>query len=361
MDQPNAKRNIVDTHIESYERLLSPSELTAQLPLSEEAMKTVLRGREAIANIIDGNDPRKFVVVGPCSIHDLDVAFDYARRLKALSDRVSDRLLLVMRVYFEKPRTTVGWKGLINDPCLDGSFHVEHGLHVARQLLLRLAELGLPAGSEALDPITPQYIGDLVSWYAIGARTIESQTHREMTSGLSVPVGMKNGTDGNIKVAIDALQASRNPHHFLGINPHGQVGVVRTKGNPYGHVILRGGGGKPNCDPETVRWVQSALAERDLPQRLVIDCSHGNSNKDHSRQPHVAQQVLEQILAGNRSIVGMMLESNINEGSQPIPSDRAQLKYGVSITDKCISWNETEALILRIHEQLGVPVAAGSR
>lgn len=361
MDQPNAKQNLVDTHIESYERLLSPTELVDQLPVSDTAADTVLKGREAIANIIDGHDPRKFIVVGPCSIHDLDLAMDYARRLKVLADKVSDRLLLVMRVYFEKPRTTVGWKGLINDPMLDGSFHVEHGLHVARQLLLRLAELGLPAGSEALDPIMPQYIGDLVSWYAIGARTIESQTHREMTSGLSVPVGLKNGTDGNIKVAIDALQASRNPHHFLGIDPQGRVGVLRTKGNPYGHVILRGGGGKPNCDPDTVRWVESALAERDLPQRLVIDCSHGNSNKDHRRQPQVAQQIVDQIVAGNESIVGMMLESNINEGNQPIPSDRADLKYGVSITDKCIAWDETEALIMAVYNQLQSPVTASRR
>ncbi|MEO0406298.1 MAG: 3-deoxy-7-phosphoheptulonate synthase [Cyanobacteria bacterium P01_A01_bin.135] len=361
MDQHIPKQNLIDTHIESYDRLLSPAELIAQLPVSEAAMNTIIRGREAIADIIDGNDSRKFIIVGPCSIHDLDVAMDYARRLKGLADRVSDRLLLVMRVYFEKPRTTVGWKGLINDPMLDGSFHVEHGLHVARQLLLRLAELGLPAGSEALDPIMPQYISDLVSWYAIGARTIESQTHREMTSGLSVPVGLKNGTDGNIKVAIDALQASRNPHHFLGINPDGQVGVMRTKGNPYGHVILRGGGGKPNCDIDTVRWVESTLAERGLPQRLVIDCSHGNSNKDHRRQPLVVQQIVDQILQGNRSIIGMMLESNINEGNQSIPSDRAELKYGVSITDKCISWKETEALILNVYNQLAAPVAAGSR
>ncbi|MGF1538092.1 MAG: 3-deoxy-7-phosphoheptulonate synthase [Elainellaceae cyanobacterium] len=357
MVQPQATSNLVDTHIESYERLLSPNELIAQMPLTQTATETVLRGRAAIADIIDGHDSRQFIVVGPCSIHDLDVAFDYARRLKALSDRVSDRLLLVMRVYFEKPRTTVGWKGLINDPLLDGSFQVQHGLHVARQLLIQLAELGLPAGSEALDPITPQYIGDLISWYAIGARTIESQTHREMTSGLSVPVGLKNGTDGNVKVAIDALQASRNPHHFLGIDADGQVGVMRTKGNPYGHVILRGGGGKPNCDAETVRWVESALAERGLPQRLVIDCSHGNSNKDHRRQSAVAQQVVDQVVAGNRSIIGTMLESNIYEGNQPIPSDRADLKYGVSITDKCMGWEETEDLILGIHERLRTPVA----
>ncbi|MEB3357111.1 MAG: 3-deoxy-7-phosphoheptulonate synthase, partial [Synechococcales bacterium] len=227
-------RKLIDTHIESSELLPSPDDLVQKLPLSETAAATVYNGRQAIANIIDGHDPRKFVVVGPCSIHDVDAALEYAGRLKGLADRVSDRLLLVMRVYFEKPRTTVGWKGLINDPFLDGSFHIEKGLFIARQLLLQIGEIGLPAGTEALDPITPQYISDLVSWYAIGARTIESQTHREMASGLSVPVGLKNGTDGNIKVAIDALQASGTPHHFLGINPAGQVSVFRTKGNPYG-------------------------------------------------------------------------------------------------------------------------------
>lgn len=347
-------RVLTDTHIESSQLLPSPMDLIGQLPLTEASAKTVIGGREAIANIIDGNDPRKFIVVGPCSIHDVKAALEYAARLKTLADRVKDKILIIMRVYFEKPRTTVGWKGLINDPFLDGSFHIEKGLFTARQLLIQLGEIGLPAGTEALDPISPQYLSDLVSWYAIGARTIESQTHREMASGLSVPVGLKNGTDGNIKVAIDALQASRTAHHFLGMNPSGQVSIFRTKGNPYGHIILRGGGGKPNYDAETVQWLEKTLAERNLPSNIVVDCSHGNSNKDHTRQGEVVNAILQQMANGNRSIIGMMMESNIKAGNQKIPSDLSQLEYGVSITDKCISWRETEELILSIYEVLPV-------
>jgi 3-deoxy-7-phosphoheptulonate synthase len=349
-------RKIIDTHIESSHLLPAPSELIDQLPLSETAAETVMVGRQAIADIVDGHDPRKFVVVGPCSIHDTNAAIDYAERLKKLADRVSDKLLIVMRVYFEKPRTTVGWKGLINDPFLDGSFHIEQGLTIARRLLLHIADLGLPAGTEALDPITPQYLSDLVSWSAIGARTIESQTHREMASGLSMPVGMKNGTDGNIKVAIDALQASHNPHHFLGMNETGQVSVFRTKGNPFGHIILRGGGGKVNYDAQTVQTVEAQLAERGLPKRVVIDCSHGNSNKDHRKQSVVFNNIIDQIANGNTSIVGAMLESNLYEGNQPIQEDKSCMKYGVSITDKCISWDDTEQLILGAYERLRVPV-----
>lgn len=345
-------RALTDTHIESSHLLPSPMDLIAQLPLTEASAKTVIDGRQAIANIIDGHDHRKFIVVGPCSIHDVKAALEYASRLKALADRVKDRILIIMRVYFEKPRTTVGWKGLINDPFIDGSFHIEKGLFTARQLLIQIAEIGLPAGTEALDPISPQYLSDLVSWYAIGARTIESQTHREMASGLSVPVGLKNGTDGNIKVAIDALQASRTAHHFLGMNPSGQVSIFRTKGNPYGHIILRGGGGNPNYETDTVQWLESALAERNLPSNIVVDCSHGNSNKDHTRQGEVVNNILQQITQGNRSIIGMMMESHLKEGNQKIPSDLSQLEYGVSITDKCISWDETEELILSLYEAL---------
>ena len=345
-------RVLTDTYIESSQLLPSPMDLIGKLPLTEASAKTVIEGREAIANIIDGHDPRKFIVVGPCSIHDVKAALDYAARLKALADRVKDKILIIMRVYFEKPRTTVGWKGLINDPFIDGSFHIEKGLFTARQLLIQIGEIGLPAGTEALDPISPQYLSDLVSWYAIGARTIESQTHREMASGLSVPVGLKNGTDGNIKVAIDALQASRTSHHFLGMNPSGQVSIFRTKGNPYGHIILRGGGGKPNYDKKTVQWLEDALAQRDLSSGIVVDCSHGNSNKDHTRQNEVVDNILEQIANGNQSIIGMMLESHINEGNQKIPNDLSELKYGISITDKCISWSETEELILSVYEAL---------
>ncbi len=345
-------RTLIDTHIESSQRLPSPAELIQKLPISEAAATNVLNGREAIAAIINGTDPRKFVVVGPCSIHDVNAALEYAEKLKVLADQVSDQLLIVMRVYFEKPRTTIGWKGLINDPFLDGSFHIEKGLFQARQLLLQVAEIGLPAGTEALDPITPQYMSDLISWSAIGARTIESQTHREMASGLSVPIGLKNGTDGNIRVAIDALQASMTPHHFLGMNANGQVSIFRTTGNPYGHIILRGGGGKPNYDAETVQWVGDRLQELNLLPRIVIDCSHGNSNKDHTRQTIVFNEVIQQILAGNPSIIGLMLESNLYEGNQSIPRDLSRLKYGVSVTDKCISWAETERLILATHHKL---------
>lgn len=348
-------RKLIDTHIESSHLLPSPTELIDKLPLSETAAETVFQGRQAIADIINGHDARKFIVVGPCSIHDVNAAIDYAQRLKTLADRVADKFLIVMRVYFEKPRTTVGWKGLINDPFLDGSFHIEKGLFIARQLLLQIAEIGLPAGTEALDPITPQYMSDLVSWYAIGARTIESQTHREMASGLSVPVGMKNGTDGNIRVALDALEASRRPHHFLGLNSNGQVSVFRTKGNPYGHIILRGGGNKPNYDAETVKWVEAQMAERGLSKRIVIDCSHGNSNKDHTKQSVVFEDIMQQILDGDDSIIGVMLESNLLGGNQPISTDPSTLQYGVSITDKCISWDDTESLIMAAYDRFKVP------
>nr|WP_275527996.1 3-deoxy-7-phosphoheptulonate synthase [Geitlerinema sp. PCC 9228] len=346
-------KKLLDTHIKSSQVLLTPLDIEEKIPLSEEAAKTVLRGRWQLEHILEGHDTRKFVVVGPCSIHDPDAALDYAQKLKTLSDRVRDRILIIMRVYFEKPRTTVGWKGLINDPDLDGSFHIEKGLLTARQLLLKIAELGLPAGTEALDPITPQYLSELVSWSAIGARTIESQTHREMASGLSMPVGLKNGTDGNIQVAIDALQASRNPHHFLGINGMGQVSIFKTQGNPYGHIILRGGGGKPNFNSEVIRWVESKLEELDLPQKIVVDCSHGNSNKDHRRQPQVFSEVVDRIAAGDRAIVGMMLESNLYAGKQSIPENRQDLQYGVSITDPCIGWEETEETILQAYQKLG--------
>ncbi|MEM7772073.1 MAG: 3-deoxy-7-phosphoheptulonate synthase [Cyanobacteria bacterium P01_E01_bin.6] len=349
-------RKLIDTHIESSQLLPAPIELINQLPLSETAAETVMKGRQAIADIVDGHDSRKFIVVGPCSIHDVSAAVEYAERLKQLADRVADKFLIVMRVYFEKPRTTIGWKGLINDPFLDGSFHIEQGLSKARQLLIQIADVGLPAGTEALDPITPQYLSDLVSWSAIGARTIESQTHREMASGLSMPVGLKNGTDGNVTVAIDALQASRTPHHFLGISPTGQVSIFRTKGNPFGHIILRGGGGKPNYDAHTVQMVEAQLTERGLPKRVVIDCSHGNSNKDHTKQTVVFNNIIDQIVDGNTSIIGMMLESNLFEGNQPISTDKSCLKYGISITDKCIGWDDTEAIVMAAYERLKVPV-----
>ena len=343
---------ILDTNIESDEVLMTSSEMKKQLPISQTAKETVLQSREAIQNILAGKDSRQFIIVGPCSLHDPKAALEYAEKLKVLANKVKDKLLIIMRVYFEKPRTTVGWKGLINDPDLDGSFNMQKGLWTARQLLIKIAELGLPAATESLDPVTPQYLSELVSWTAIGARTIESQTHREMASGLSMPVGFKNSTDGNIKVALDAIQAARTPHHFLGMNQLSQVSIFQTKGNAHSHIILRGGGGQPNFDAATVAWVEKKLKKLKLPQTIVIDCSHGNSYKKHNLQITVFQNVLQQILDGNRSIVGMMLESNLNEGNQKIPRDLSQLKYGVSITDKCISWQETESLLLSAHKSL---------
>ncbi len=336
----------------SQELLPTPADVKAAVSVTPAAEATVLKGRQQIQDILDGKDHRLFLVLGPCSIHDVDAALDYARRLRRLADEVSDTLLLVMRVYFEKPRTTVGWKGLINDPDMDDSFHIEKGLHTARRLLHELTSLGLPTATEALDPITPQYLSDLVSWTAIGARTTESQTHREMASGLSTPVGFKNGTDGTLSVAINAMHAASRPHHFLGINQAGQSAVFRTRGNKYGHVVLRGGGGRPNYDSVSIAVCEEELRSAGLPVNIAVDCSHGNSNKDPALQPLVADNCVNQILEGNRSIVGLMLESNLNAGTQPIPADLSQLKYGVSVTDACIDWATTEALLHRSHAKL---------
>lgn len=346
------QNKIFNTNIETSHALITPDTIKSKLPLTDLAEKTVLEYRQELEAILNFEDNRKFIVVGPCSIHDVKAAEEYAERLKTLSERVKDKLLLIMRVYFEKPRTTVGWKGLINDPNMDDSFHVEKGLLIARSLLIKVAELGLPAATEALDPIVPQYIGELITWSAIGARTTESQTHREMASGLSMPVGFKNGTDGSINVALNALHSARVPHHFLGINQKGQVSVFKTKGNTYGHVILRGGGSQPNFDAANVKLVEEKLKEASLPPRIVIDCSHGNSNKDYKLQSFAFENVIQQISDGNTSIVGMMLESNLHEGNQSIPSNLEQLKYGVSVTDKCINWEETKKVILAAHEKL---------
>ncbi len=343
---------LFNIHIETSRTLITPQEIKIKLPLTNSAEETVLRCRQELENILEFKDSRKFIIVGPCSIHDVNAAVEYAERLRTLSERVKDKLLLVMRVYFEKPRTTVGWKGLINDPDMDDSFHIEKGLLTARSLLIKIVELGLPAATEALDPIIPQYMSELLAWSAIGARTTESQTHREMASGLSMPVGFKNGTDGSIHVALNALQSARVPHNFLGINQMGQVSIFKTKGNAYGHIILRGGGSQPNFDAANVKLAEGKLKEANLPPRIVIDCSHGNSNKDYKLQPSVFNDVIQQILHGNTSIVGMMLESNLYEGNQPIPRILEQLKYGVSVTDKCIGWEETERIVLAAHEKL---------
>ncbi len=336
---------VYNVNVSAQDVLPTPAEVKQRVPLSERAEETVLRGRNTVERILDRKDHRLMVVVGPCSIHDPRAALDYAARLKQLADEVADTLYVVMRVYFEKPRTTTGWKGLINDPRMNDSFHIEEGLERARTLLLEINEMGLPAGTEALDPISPQYLGDLVTWSAIGARTTESQTHREMASGLSTPVGFKNGTDGGLQVAINALLSVSSPHSFLGINQSGQVAVIRTTGNRYGHIVLRGGSKGPNYDSVTIALVEKELAKSKLPLNIMIDCSHANSNKDPSLQPLVMSDVAHQVMEGNQSIVGVMLESNLHAGNQSIPADLSQLKYGVSVTDACIDWATTEKLL----------------
>ncbi len=341
-----------NVNVASSDLLATPEEVKRRLPLTARAADTVLKGREAVRAILERRDPRLFVVVGPCSIHDVTAARDYAARLKELSAQVASTLLLVMRVYFEKPRTTVGWKGLINDPDLDDSFHIEKGILLARELLLHVAELGLPAGTEALDPIMPQYLSELITWTAIGARTTESQTHREMASGLSTPVGFKNGTDGALAASINALESVRHPHHFLGITQQGQSAVFHTRGNAHAHLVLRGGGGRVNYDAVSIALAERQLAQANLPTHIVVDCSHGNSNKDPGVQPLVAENCVTQILDGNRSIVGLMLESHLKAGNQPIPKDLSTLEYGVSITDPCMDWQSTETLLLKLHTAL---------
>ncbi|WP_043316075.1 3-deoxy-7-phosphoheptulonate synthase [Microbulbifer sp. HZ11] len=345
-----------DLNVVSQDILITPEALKSELPVSEAAEASVAAGRAAVRDILDRKDHRLMVVIGPCSVHDVDAAIDYAKRLKALADKVSDTLLIVMRVYFEKPRTTVGWKGLINDPHLDDSFKIEDGLHIGRKLLLDIAELGLPTSTEALDPISPQYLQDLISWSAIGARTTESQTHREMASGLSSAVGFKNGTDGSLEVAINALQSTANPHRFLGINKEGQVAIIHTAGNKYGHVVLRGGNDKPNYDSVSVAMCEKELEAAGLVPNIMVDCSHANSNKNHELQPLVVDNVTHQILDGNKSIIGIMVESNLKAGNQKINKDRSKMEYGVSVTDKCIDWETTESLLLSMAEQLRNPL-----
>ncbi|MGM0767544.1 MAG: 3-deoxy-7-phosphoheptulonate synthase [Pseudomonadota bacterium] len=339
-------------NVASQEPLITPEALKQEMPLSGAAAETVQSGRQAIYDIMDGKDHRLFVVVGPCSIHDVEAARDYAARLKKLADEVSDTLLIVMRVYFEKPRTTVGWKGLINDPHLNDTFDIEQGLHIGRRLLLDIAELGLPTATEALDPISPQYLQDTIAWSAIGARTTESQTHREMSSGLSMAIGFKNGTDGSLDVAVNAMKSVSHPHSFLGIDQKGQVAIIRTKGNNYGHVVLRGGGGKPNYDSVSVALCEQALDKAGLRKSIMVDCSHANSSKDPAIQPLVMQDISHQILEGNRSIQGLMVESNINWGNQSIPDNLADLQYGVSVTDACIDWPTTEKAIRDMRDKL---------
>ena len=338
-------KNTENLNVGAFDTMPTPAEIHARLPISEKAAHTVTHGRNLLRKILDRKDPRIFVVVGPCSIHDPVAGMDYARRLKALSDEVGDVLQIIMRVYFEKPRTTVGWKGYINDPFMDDSFRVDIGMQKAREFLLQINELGLPTGTEALDPISPQYYGDLITWTAIGARTTESQTHREMSSGLSTPVGFKNATNGDLSVAVNAILSSSRPHSFLGINTAGQVAIVRTKGNAYGHVVLRGGDGRPNYDTVSVSIAEQAMVKAKLPANIVVDCSHANSSKKPELQPLVMADVVNQIRGGSKSLVGVMIESNIEAGNQPIPADLSQLKYGCSVTDGCVGWDTTEKMI----------------
>ena len=353
---------VVDNlNVESQEILISPQQLKAEVPMSEKAADSIAQSREVIRNILDGKDHRLFVVVGPCSIHDIEAAMDYARRLKALAEELQDTLYIVMRVYFEKPRTTVGWKGLINDPYLNDTFKIQEGLHIGRQLLLDIAELGLPTSTEALDPISPQYMQDCIAWSAIGARTTESQTHREMASGLSSAVGFKNGTDGGLDVAMNAIQSASKPHRFLGINGQGQVAVIHTKGNAYAHVVLRGGSNGPNYDSVHIELTEQALEKAGARKNIMVDCSHANSSKKPELQPKVAEDIANQIIAGNQSIVALMIESNIHEGNQSIPEDLSQLKYGVSVTDGCIGWETTEQSLRKLRDKIREVLPARKR
>jgi 3-deoxy-7-phosphoheptulonate synthase len=349
-----------DLRVKQSVRLMTPRALKSELPMSEAANGTVVSSRDQITRILNRQDSRLLVVVGPCSIHDPKAALDYASRLAALRETIADQIYLVMRVYFEKPRTTIGWKGLINDPHLDGTYDIETGLKIARTLLLDIAEMGLPSATEFLDPIIPQYIADLISWAAIGARTTESQTHREMASGLSMPVGYKNGTDGSLQTALDAMYAARTPHNFLGIDQDGVTSIFRTTGNPAGHLVMRGGRLRTNYDAESLREAEERLVAAGLPPIVMVDCSHANSGKQHARQEEVWRSIIEQRVAGNQGLIGAMVESNIHEGSQPIAKDRSALKYGISITDACLGWDATERILRQGHEALAAsarPVA----
>ncbi len=349
-----------NVNVDSQDILITPEQLKIALPMSASIHDTLAGSRQVIENILDRRDHRIFVVVGPCSIHDPAAAMDYARRLKALADELADTLYIVMRVYFEKPRTTVGWKGLVNDPYLDDSFKIEEGLHIARKLLLDILDLGLPTSTEALDPISPQYLQDLISWTAIGARTTESQTHREMASGLSSAVGFKNGTDGGLTVATNALNSVAKPHRFLGINSQGQVSVFTTKGNPYGHIVLRGGTMGPNYDSVHIKLCEDALDKAGVARNIMVDCSHANSNKQPELQPLVVENVANQILEGNTSIIGLMIESNLRAGNQAIPVNLDELEYGVSVTDGCIDWESTEHCMRSMRDKLKYTLAERS-
>ena len=347
--QPSPAR---DVNVESTEPLISPVGLVEELPLTPDVEAVVLEGRRQIQAVLRGDDPRFMVITGPCSIHDEVAGIEYAERLKGLQEELGDRILFVMRVYFEKPRTTVGWKGMIYDPYLNDSFDIGEGLRRARRLLLKVGEMGIYTATEFLDPIVPQYLAGLVSWAAIGARTTESQTHRQMASGLSMPVGFKNGTDGDAQIAVDAMISAQSAHAFLGIDHFGQTCIVHTNGNPYGHLVLRGGRSGPNFGADAISEAQAQLRDAGVLSQLLVDCSHGNSNKDHTLQNVALNSIIEQRVAGNADIIGCMLESNLNPGSQSLNCPIEELEYGVSVTDACIGWDETEELLRDAYAKL---------
>lgn len=347
-----ASEKVDNLRISSFTKLISPKKIRDQIPASKKSKKTIIQGRRDFAHILDGKDERFVVIVGPCSIYDPKNAMEYAEKLKTLSNKLGDKLFIMMRVYFEKPRTTTGWKGLISDPHLDKSHDMEYGTKLAREILIDIAELGLPAATELLDPITAAYVAELVSWIAIGARTTESQTHRQMTSGLSSPVGFKNNSDGNLDVAINAMKSAESPHSFLGINNDGHCCVIKTKGNLYSHIVLRGGKGRPNYHVEDIEECENKLKEKKFEPRIIVDCSHENSGKNHEKQALVIKDIITQKQSGNESIFGIMIESNLFEGNQSIPNNLEDLKYGVSITDACIGWEETEELLVDLHKSL---------
>jgi 3-deoxy-7-phosphoheptulonate synthase len=348
IDRHPAMYKTQDLHVVENRPLLSPNQLLEKLPLTETAAALVTQTRDRIRNIMHNEDRRLLVIVGPCSVHDVDAAYEYAQKLVKLRAKFSDQLEVVMRVYFEKPRTSIGWKGLINDPHLDGSYDINEGLRLARKLLLDLAELGLPAGTELLDPITPQFIADLIAWTAIGARTTESQTHREMASGLSMPIGFKNNTNGSLEAAINAMLAASQPHHFLGINQSGHASIVSTTGNADGHMVLRGGKQGPNYDADSVNRAAASLAAQSLNARVMVDCSHANANKDHNLQMTVIDSLAEQIAGGSQNLLGAMIESHLIAGNQPIPADLNNLVYGQSITDACVNIDTTATMLEKL-------------
>lgn len=336
--------------VKSFEGIAFPKEVMKKIEITDNARATVLRGRSDIQNVLDRNDDRKIVIVGPCSIHDYDQALEYAQKLNGLRKKVEDRLVIIMRTYFEKPRTTVGWKGFLYDPHLDDSYGLAEGVYLSRKILVQINDMGLPTATEVLGPIVIQYYSDLICWSAIGARTTESQTHRELASGLSMPVGFKNGTEGNVDIALNAIISSRAEHSFLGMDEEGRISIVNTKGNPYGHLILRGGKKGPNYSSIHISEIVNSCAKLGLPANLIIDCSHANSGKDHTQQGRVWREVWKQIFDGNEDILGLMLESNLQAGKQDIAGGFGHLEPGVSVTDACISFNETEKLILEIYK-----------